>query len=182
MNAPILASHWPKARFTVAQIWALIEKGLLPEDAKFELLNGEVIPMSPKGPLHEDVRLAVMRWLKALPNRIDALAETTLYLDKRSFMEPDYVLFSSAIDIKDLTPDKVLLAIEVADESWKYDVGKKAARYARHGVQEYWVIQAATRMTRVHRGAGTKGWKDIRDVPAGSALAPLCAPKTPLKL
>jgi Uma2 family endonuclease len=176
MNAPVLASQWPKAKFTVAQIWALIEKGVANPDARFELLDGEVRDMSPKGPLHEDVRRAVNRWIKTLPDTLDVLAETTLYLDKKNFVEPDYVVFDATLAIRDLTPDKVLLAIEVGHDSWGYDITEKAQRYAKHGVQEYWAIHAPSRLTRVHRGASAAGWADVKEHAAGASLAPLCAP------
>ncbi len=183
MNAPVLASQWPKAKFTVAQIWALIEKGVANPDAKFELLDGEVREMSPKGPLHEDVRLAVMKWLAtSVHPQLSFLAETTLYLDKTTFVEPDYVVFDAGLAIRDLTPERVLLAIEVGHESWSYDISEKARRYAKHGVQEYWAIHAPTRMTRVHRGANANGWADVKEHTAGASLAPLCAPGAALVL
>lgn len=182
MNAPVLTSLPTEAKFTVAQIWALIEKGVANRDAKFELLDGEVIPLSPKGPLHEEVRRDVMRWLKTLPSGFDVLAETTLYLDKTAFVEPDYVVFDAGLAIKDLTPEKVRLAIEVGHNSWSYDIGEKATRYAAHGVPEYWAIHAPTRMTRLHRAPGAAGWGEVRQIPAGEPVNPLCAPDLALVL
>jgi len=182
MNAPILASAWPKARYTVAQIWGLIERGIVNPDAKFELLDGEVRPVSPKGPLHEGVRILINRWLAAWPKTFDVLAETTLYLDEASFLEPDYVFFDADTPIAELTPGKVRLAIEVGHSSWPYDSGEKAQRYAEHGVQEYWAIQAETNLIRVHRGPGASGWADVRDVEAGEAISPLCAPEVSFSL
>jgi Uma2 family endonuclease len=182
MNAPILASQWPKAKFTVTQIWALIEKGLVNADAKFELIDGGIRDMSPKGPLHEGIRRIINRWIRTLPRELDDLAETTLYLDEANFVEPDYILIRRAVSTEEMKASDVLLAIEVADSSWEYDAGEKAARYAAHGVQEYWVVQASTGMTRVHRGPGASGWADTRDVSAGETLVPLCAPDTPLTL
>jgi Uma2 family endonuclease len=176
MNAPILASAWPKARYTVAQIWGLIERGIVNPDAKFELLDGEVRPVSPKGPLHEGVRILINRWLTTWPKKFDVLAETTLYLDEASFLEPDYVFFDAGTPIAELTPDKVRLAIEVGHSSWDYDTSEKAQRYAAHGVQEYWAIQAETHLIRVHRGPSSAGWADVRDVKAGEVISPLCAP------
>lgn len=177
MNAPILASQWPKARYTVAQIWGLIERGIIRPDAKFELLDGEIIPVSPKGPLHEELRQAVIDWLVAnITAPLTWLPETTLYLEEKAFLEPDFVVFDRAIAIRDLRPDQVKLAIEVGHESWRYDTNEKAKRYAKHGVQEYWAIQAKTRMIRVHRGPGEPGWAEVRDAPAGEAISPLCAP------
>jgi Uma2 family endonuclease len=182
MNAPILASTWGNAHFTVAQIWALVERGLINEDARFELIDGEIREMSPKGPLHEEVSLAVMAWIRGLPAELAVLPETTLYLTERLFLEPDYVVFKQGLAVRDLKARDVKLAIEIGHESWPYDIGPKAKRYAEHGVQEYWAIHAPSRMTRIHRDASAKGWSDIRELSAGEAVVALCAPNTPLIL
>lgn len=182
MNAPILASQWPKARYSVAQIWGLIERGIINHEAKFELLDGEIRPVSPKGPLHEGIRVVVNRWLATWPKRFDVLAETTLYLDESTFLEPDYVIFSADLPVEELTPNKVELAIEVGHTSWEYDITEKAQRYAEHGVQEYWAIDAETKLIRVHRGPSAAGWSDVRDVAAGGAVSPLCAPEVAFSL
>jgi Uma2 family endonuclease len=172
MNAIFPTPGLADRRFTVADIQALVVKGVIREDAKFELVGGDIVPMSPKGPLHEDVRLAVMRWIRGLPSSIEAIAETTLWLDEHNFLEPDYVLFDRTVAIADLKAADVILAIEVADTSWRYDTETKAALYAKHGVQEYWAIHAPTRMVRVHRGPGANGWAEVREVAAGEAIAP----------
>lgn len=171
MNAIFQTPGLQDRRFSVADIQALVNKGVIAEDAKFELVGGEIVPMSPKGPLHEDVRLAVMRWIRGLPQEIEALVETTLWLDEQTFLEPDFVLFDHTVKIADLKPADVMLAIEVSDSSWVYDSETKAALYAAHGVQEYWAIHAPTRMVRVHRGPGANGWSEVRDV-AGETIAP----------
>jgi Uma2 family endonuclease len=182
MNAPILASHWPKARYSVAQIWGLIERGIINHDAKFELLDGEIRPVSPKGPLHESIRVLINRWLATWPRGFDVLAETTLYLNESSFLEPDYVFFDAGLPIEDLTPARVALAIEVAHSSWEYDTTEKASRYAEHGVQEYWAIDAESRLIRIHRGPSAAGWSDIADIAAGGFVSPVCAPEVSFSL
>lgn len=182
MNAHVSPERLKRARFTVAQILALIEKGVMNEDARFELLDGEIIPMSPKGPLHEGVRQAINRWIKTLPDSVEWLVETTLYLDRKSFVEPDYVVYEAGLAFEALTPEKVMLAIEVGRSSWTYDTETKAPLYAKLGVHEYWAINAASRMTRVHREPGATGWRDVRDHAAGESIAPLCTPDVALRL
>ncbi len=172
MNAIYPTPGLKDRRFTVADIQALVEKGVVVEDAKFELVGGEIVPMSPKGPLHEDVRIAVNDWLRALPHSLVWLAETTLYLDENTYIEPDYAVFDRSVSIRDLKPSDVLLAIEVGDASWRYDSETKAKLYAAHGVQEYWAIHAPTRMVRVHRGPGANGWSEVRDLAVGDCVAP----------
>lgn len=183
MNAPILASTWSDARFTVAQVWALIERGVIRPDAKFELLDGRIIPMSPKGPLHEKVRETLMQWLiGAVHPQFRFLAETTLYLEEELFVEPDYVVYQPSADIENLKPSDILLVIEVADSSWTYDTEVKAPRYAQYGIQEYWAVNAKTGAVRVHRSPGDSAWGETSDVPPNQAIAPLCAPTAHLIL
>lgn len=175
MNAPVSPSAFARERFTVAQIMRLMELGLIHEDADFELIDGEITPMAPKGPLHEDVREKLTDWLRSFPRSIRFMMETTLWLTEDTFVEPDFVLYPAAVSIKALKPGDVLLAIEVADSSLAYDLTVKAPRYASAGIQEYWVINAAQRTARVFRGPGVSGWAEVFDVAAGEALAPLCA-------
>lgn len=183
MNAPTLATAWPKARYTVAQIWGLIEHDLINADARFELIDGEIVDMSPKGPLHEEVRQAIIDWLVAsVSSPLTWLPETTLYLDERAFLEPDFVIFDRSLPIRDLTANKLRLVIEVGHESWRYDTVAKAQRYAEHGVYEYWAVHAPSRLTRVHRGASATGWSEVRELAAGEAVVALCAPNAPLTL
>jgi hypothetical protein len=47
----------------------MTEAGILPEDERLELIGGEVVPMSPKGVIHENVKKALARfWCKAVPD------------------------------------------------------------------------------------------------------------------
>jgi Uma2 family endonuclease len=176
MNAPVSPSAFARERFTVAQIMRLVELGLISEDADFELIDGEITPMAPKGPLHEDVRETLTDWLRGFPRSIRFIAETTLWLSDDTFVEPDFVLYPAAVSIKALKPTDVLLAIEVADSSLLYDLTVKAPRYAAAGIQEYWVLNAAQRTVRVFRGPSASGWAEVFDVATGEKVAPLCAP------
>jgi len=182
VNAIFPTPGLDKRRFTVADIHALVEKGVVNEDARFELLDGEIIPMSPKGPLHESLRVTITDWARTLPFSLVWIAETTLYLDDRSFVEPDYVFFDRGIAIADLKPADIRLAIEVGAKSWKYDSEIKAPRYASVGVQEYWAVNARKRAVRVHREPTARGWANVRDFQSGDLVEALCAPGLPLLL
>jgi len=175
MNATFPTPGLSDRRFTAADIQALVMKGVIREDAKFELVGGDIVPLSPKGPRHEGMRLTVTHWIRRLPLRIASLAETTLWLDEHNFLEPDYVLFDRSVAIADLKASDVLLAIEVGDHSWRYDTEAKAALFAKHGVQEYWAIHAPTRLLRLHRGPSAHGWAEVKDIAAGDAVTPLHA-------
>jgi Uma2 family endonuclease len=172
-------------KYTAADIFFLLEAGLLDPEAKFELLDGAIIPMAAKGNEHEATRLKIARWLRgAWTDAFDSLQELTLTIDDGSVLEPDFVLFTAGSDFKanQLKGADVHLIIEVADTSLGYDLNEKAAKYAAYGPKEYWVVNARTGETRVHRDARDGVWAQQIDMASGSQLTPVCAPKATLKL
>jgi Uma2 family endonuclease len=66
----------------------------------------------------------------------------------------------------------VLLAVEVADTSLRYDTGRKIAIYGAYGVREVWVINAATLITRIHRSLTGTAYSDTSDLPHSRPLVP----------
>lgn len=172
-------------KYTAADIFFFMEAGLLDESAKFELCDGEIFPMSPKGNHHEAMRLQITQWLRRpWAGNFDFLQEHTLTIDDGSLLEPDFILFNSGKNLRDqrLSGKEIRLIIEVADSSLSFDLNEKAAKYAAFGAGEYWVINARTKLTHVHRGASSSGWADISEHPPGEALTPLCASTASLRL
>src|SRR5690606_39251804 len=142
------AEGLPRRSFTVAEIRRMVEAGIIAEDENFELIEGELVPMSPKGNQHEVIKAALNRvFARHAPDDLRLAVETTLYLDERTFVEPDLCLFPKRLLPEDVKGSDVILAIEVAASSIAYDRGLKARIYARHGVGELWVVDAASRET-----------------------------------
>lgn len=185
MNAPVLTPLTPPRPLLASDVMFLVENGLIDPNARFELMDGAIIPMASKGRFHEVIREELEDWLRqpwTAPFRI--IREHTLILDAESIVEPDFLLYDGDRKIADapLTGPELRLVIEVADSSLNYDLNEKAAKYAASGITDYWVINAQTRTTRVHRAAKAGAWTDVRDVAAGDTVSPLCAPQTELKL
>ena len=67
--------------------------------------------------------------------------------------------------------------IEVADSSLSYDLTIKAPLYARFGVREYWVVEAWSLITHVHREPTAAGYASVRQVAADVEQAPLLVPE-----
>ena len=159
--------------WTVAEIEAMVKAGIIAEDERFELIGGEVVPMLPKGGRHEMVKLELNRHFQRTgPEHLWVAQETTLRLDDKSFLEPDFCVFPRAIFPGDMRGHDVLLAVEVADTSLSYDRGRKLGVYAAFGIPEVWVINAASLVTHVHRGLGAEGYRTVLDVePDGEVTA-----------
>ena len=177
------AEGLPRRRWSVAEIEAMVARGVIAEDERFELIGGEVVPMSPKGARHELVKITLNRFFqRAAPDHLEIAQETALRLDKDTFVEPDFCVFPRGLDLKALNGGAVLLAVEVADSSLPYDTGRKSRIYAAYGVREAWVINANTLVTRVFRQVTSRGYKSGRNKAYGRRLLPEHAPELAVSL
>lgn len=167
------AEGLPRRRWSVAEIEAMVAKGIILEGERFELIGGEVVPMSPKGARHELVKIALNRFFqRTAPDHLEIAQETTLRLDKDSFVEPDFCVFRRGLDLQALDGAAVLLAVEIADTSLAYDMGRKSQIYAAYGVCELWVVNANALVTRVHRQVAQGSYGQVADEPYGQRLQP----------
>ncbi|MBI1867313.1 MAG: Uma2 family endonuclease [Methylocystis sp.] len=172
------AEGLPRRCWTIAEIEEMVRAGIIDEDERFELIGGEVVPMAPKGARHEWIKIELNRFLqRAAPEHLSIAPETTLRLDARTFVEPDFCVFRHDLDLKALDGPAVLLAIEVADSSLAYDKGRKIGIYAAFGVREVWVLDAMKATTWVHRGLGAAGYAEIVELAAIERLTPMLAPE-----
>ncbi len=171
------AEGLPRRRFTVAEVEAMVAAGVMEEDERVELIGGELVPMSPKGNHHEVVKTALLRrWFRAAPAEIELTPETTFRLSEDTYLEPDIVVYPSRLEPKDLKGQNVLLVVEIADSSKRYDMGRKAKLYASFGVRELWVIDAVRLTARIFRQPATEGYLETRDCSAAERIVPHFAP------
>ena len=151
--------------------------GILDEDERVELIQGELVPMSPKGSRHEIVKAALnRRWQKLCPDDVQTTQETTFRLSEDTYLEPDFVVYPSEVGIVGIAGENVLLVVEVADTSTRYDRGRKAGLYALFGVREFWAIDAVKMTTRVFRAPSADGYAKKVEFGASQTITPLLAP------
>lgn len=153
-----------RRQFTVHDYTRMREAGILTEDDRVELLDGEIYLMSPIGPLHIAL---VNRLNKLLISQVgdDAIVsiQNAVQLDDYSEPQPDIVLLSPRSDYYAhalARPDDVLLIIEIADTSLDYDREQKLPRYAAAGISEVWIVdvhaQTIEQYTRPAQGQYTQ--------------------------
>jgi Uma2 family endonuclease len=177
------AEGLPRYAFTVAEVEAMVAAGIIAQDERIELIEGELVPMSPKGIRHEVVRYAFTKWWsRRLSERHGVLVETTLRLAEKVYVEPDILVFDDSVGLRRLGAATVLLAVEIADTSLAYDLGTKAAIYAAHGVGELWVVDANTVETHVHRDPVGGAYTSVTTHAAGALLTPRLVPEAALRL
>jgi Uma2 family endonuclease len=171
------AEGLPRRRFTVAEIYQMTEAGILHEDERFELIGGEIVPMSPKGRHHEMLKGALaIYWARALPPDLMFITETTFKLSEDAFLEPDFVFYPKAGGWDGLNAETARLVVEVSHSSLGYDLGRKAGIYAGFGIRELWVIDAVKLMTYIHRNPGSEGYAYKKEFGPNDRLVPEVSP------
>ena len=81
----------------------MMDAGIIGRRERFELIGGEIVPMSPKGIAHETVKMGLNRfWTKALQPEFNILTETTLHVSEHDYLEPDFIFWPRAIPLKDV--------------------------------------------------------------------------------
>jgi Uma2 family endonuclease len=171
------ADGLPRWRWTVAEIERMAAAGYFHEDERFELLGGEIVPMSPKGRRHEIIRLKLSyRFTRLASEDIFVAAEPQLNLGPDTFLVPDLLVHPAAIATPDVRGGDALLVVEVAETSLAYDLKTKAKLYAAHGVPEYWVINASTLMTTVHTQPSGDAYASALEIAPDTLLTPTRAP------
>lgn len=149
--APSVSSEPSRFRFTRDAYHQMAALGLF-EGKRVELIEGEVIEMSPMSPLHfasgDDLHSLLRR---ALPKGYWARFQGPLSLGE-SEPEPDIsVVRGSPDDYPDAHPDTALLVVEIADTSLHYDRTDKQSLYAKAGIPEYWIVNLREKQLEVYR-------------------------------
>jgi len=174
-------------RISVADYDRMIAEGYFPPGEKrhrIELIEGELRPMSPIGPLHEDLVDLLNEWsVTNLPREAARVRiQNSVGVTKLdSAPEPDVCWFRR----KDYSKGRplatdILLIIEVADSSLDYDAGKKAELFACAGVSDYWVVNIPDRQVEVFRHPDGKRYADRQVSRAGEEVRPIAWPNVVL--
>ena len=140
--------------FTVVEYERMGRFGIFSIDVRVELVNGEIIEMSPIGERHAAC-VAVLTQLITLRLRLSALvwAQNPLVLDDYSEPQPDLAILNPRADnyrTSKPKPEDVLLAIEVSDTTLNYDRKVKVPLYARTGVPETWIVNLPEERVEVY--------------------------------
>ena len=172
------AEGLPRRQFTVAEVEAMVEAGILDDDERVELIGGELVPMSPKGCRHELVKsFLVDRWIRLRPSSVRLTQETTFRLSDDTYLEPDVVSSTRASPgCWRSRPPTCCWSSKSPNSSRRYDMGRKARPYAGFGIRELWVIDAVKMTTGVFRAPSEHGYCEKRDFRASDRLVPLFAP------
>ena len=160
--------------FTVDEWHRMGEAGLFGEGARMELLDGEVIEMSPIGSPHAGtVNRLTQILIRAVGERAVVSVQNPVVLDEWSEPQPDLAVLAPREDFYQRSharPSEILLLIEVSDSTLAYDRGRKASYYAGARVPETWVVDLANEQVLVMRSPASTGYRDVRTLRRGAKL------------
>ncbi len=172
---------------TVDDFLALSEAGAFDDAGKVELIDGRLV-MAPMGGIRHTfgqsgASLALTRIVLASPDferTLRIISTPTIRVSEPRALKPDTAVAPLAALRGDqlLTPADLLLAVETADTSERYDDGDKKELYAEAGVAELWIVRMAKRDVRVCREPASDGtWGFDRLYAEGEVVSPLFAPE-----
>ena len=168
-------------RFTVDEYERLAQAGVLTQCDRVELLDGEIVEMTPIGDRHAGIvaRLTSL-FSRCLGDRSIVWAQNPVQLRVvRSIPQPDVVLVRARSDFYTTGkpgPDDVLLLIEVMDTSAETDRRVKLPLYARAGIAEAWLLDLTTDRIEVFRRPTANGYGETETLGRGERMAPRAFP------
>jgi Uma2 family endonuclease len=169
-----------KKLFTVDEYSRMAEAGILNEDDRVELIEGEIIEMSPIGHRHSGcVARAHKRFIEALGSTAVVMSQSPLLLSDWTAPQPDIIVLHPRADFYDTrTPNAsdVLLAVEVSDSSLRYDRDIKVPLFAAAGTLEVWIEDLQHDQILVFRDPSGKAYKTNLTFHRGDTIAPVAFP------
>jgi Uma2 family endonuclease len=177
----LAANPWVARRpITVTEYHRMGEVGILGERDRVELIEGELVAMSPIGSYHHGtVNQLTHALVHAVGERAIVSVQGPVRLDDLSEPEPDFALLKPRPDFyrdAHAQPADVLLLIEVADTSLNYDRNVKRMLYARHAIPEFWIVDLTSREVEVCRAPKADGYAAVQRVGREDELEPELLP------
>ncbi|MBD2319715.1 Uma2 family endonuclease [Phormidium tenue] len=163
-----------KYRLTVEQYYKMAEFGILGIEQRTELIEGEIIEMSPIGAKHAGT---INRLSRVLSPRISDQSiisiQNSIRLNDKSEPQTDLAILHLRDDCYTEsipTPDDVLLLIEVSDSTLKYDHDIKVPLYAKVGIPEVWIANIEEQVFEVYKSPNQNNYEQIKIYSKGEVI------------
>lgn len=173
-----------RRRFTLDQYHQMAEAGILGEDDRVELIDGEVTEMTPIGRRHAGCVICLTKlFLRACGDDAAVSVQNPVDLSQYSELQPDVAILQPRPDSyrsAHPTAADIFLLVEVADSSADPDRRVKVPLYARSDVPETWLVDLDQENVTVYRDPTSEGYRTARVARRGEAIAPAAFPDRPL--
>jgi Uma2 family endonuclease len=154
----------PRRLLTVDEYHRMGEAGILTDDDRVELIEGELVAMAPIGTEHIASTNALTRLLVlAVGDRGIVSVGNPVRLNRHNEPQPDFAVLKRRDDYRKTMPrpEDTMLAVEVANTSLEYDRKVKLALYARAGIPEVWIVNLAAEEVEVHRSPAADNYTSV---------------------
>jgi Uma2 family endonuclease len=180
MGAPLTV---PRHQLSISDYYKMVEVGILREDSRVELIEGELIEMAPIGGKHLwSVNALVAIFARQVGNKAIVSPQNPVVFPDKNAPQPDIALLRPDYAGELPTASDVLLVIEIADTTLIYDRDTKIPLYARHGIPEAWLfdIQRQSLSIYLHPAAG--GYQRLLSPGPSDTVSPSLLPNVEVKL
>jgi Uma2 family endonuclease len=175
-----MAVEITRRRFTVDEYHRMACAGILTEDDRVELLDGEIVQMPPIGPGHSGSTIFLTRlFMRLFGDDAEVSVQNPVHLAERSEPKPDVALLHPRADSyrrSHATAEEIFLAVEVSDSTLDLELRVKVPMYGRAGVPEVWLIDLPHAVVHVYREPSPDGYRLTRTARRGERIAPLAFP------
>jgi Uma2 family endonuclease len=155
----MLPAEITRHRFTVEEYHKMAEAGVFSEDDRVELIEGEVVEMTPIGWRHARcVSNLNMLLARFAGDRYVVSVQNPITVDEYAEPQPDLALVSELPAGRLPGPEEIILVVEVSDTTLPYDRNVKLPIYARAGIPEAWVVEQQGEIVEVHAEPRPNGY------------------------
>lgn len=166
--------------FTIEEYHRMGEAGILREDDRVELIDGEIVEMTPIGSRHAACvdRLNHL-FSQQTGRRYIVRVQNPVHLGEHSEPQPDMAILRLHPDFyaqAHPTAEDVVLVVEVSETSTGYDREVKLPLYARSNIAEVWLVDLTEGRVEVCRQPFPQGYRNVRTFRRGEVVAPLAIP------
>ncbi len=175
-----MALQLTKRRFTVFEYHQMAQAGILGEDDRVELIDGEVTEMVPIGRRHSGcVNRLNELFVKTFAGYAVVSVLNPIVLGDYTEPQPDLAILKPRSDFYaggHPIPEYILLLVEVGEASADLDRRLKMPLYARSGIAEVWLVDLEQETVTIYRDPAPGGFRTAQVVRRGEQLAPLAFP------
>ena len=178
-------------RWTRMEYLKMAEAGVFAPGERVELIDGEIISMTPQKSPHAVAGGLVEDALRAaFGPGFHVRSQRPLSLGPDSEPEPDAAVVRGTLrDYVDAHPTMAVLIVEVSDTTLAFDRERKAGVYAKAGIREYWILNLIDRVLEVYRDPGPLreipsqiGYRSIRNFGPSETVNPLALPPAAVRV
>lgn len=175
-----MAVQLVRRSFTVEEYHRMAQAGILVEDDRVELIQGEIVTMAPIGSRHQACVDCFTELLSPqVARRAILRVQGPVRLGEYSEPQPDVALLKPQADFYARghpRSEDVLLVIEVTENSATYDREVKLPLYARAGLPEVWLVNLAEERIEVYQKPRSQGYEGVQHLGRGQHVAPQALP------